>query len=242
MLRWPLVVVACISATLLIGSAFGQEPRRPPPTPAARPAGPSDGIPGYWRVLRPSPMQLLSLVRFQQVQQELSLTDDQKTSVRGVARDMFAARRAAGATASDLESALKTRLTAALQAGQMTRLKQIQLRTLGTAAFTNADVVTVLQLTDDQKASLQQIDGETLQALKDLGNPVGTLDSWKAKFASIRKGGMEKALAVLTADQKTAFETLRERKFALTLNLPPPLPPPPPPRHRPGTNSGGTTQ
>jgi hypothetical protein len=216
MLRRYLAVASLtpILATMIVGLAFGQEPR-----PAPRP----DNV-GFLRLYRPSPNQLLTLLQFQQVQTEVSLTNDENTAIGAFVASLPSATQApaSGQTKSQAAAAraqaIVTGLGGILQAAQLTRLQQIQTQVLGTAAFFNPGVAATLQLTDDQNASLRQIDGTTFQALKDLGLSGFGTPAWQTNFRSIRKNGMQQALAVLTSDQQTAFATLTGATFHLNLN------------------------
>ena len=238
--------LAILAAALIAGSLEGQEPRpAPPSSPAAVPAG----LPGFLKIFRPSPVHLLKLLRLQQVQQELTLTNDQVTSIKGIARTTFAALQAGNTAPADAAATLKTNLSGVLQAAQMTRLMQIHVWALGSAAFADADVMAALQLSSDQQTSLAQIDANMVQALTNLGWPVATTQTWAQQWTqqltTIQQNAMTQALAVLPPAQQTTFQRLQGAAFTLTLNMPPPLPPPPPPRQTPSsggtTNSGGTT-
>jgi hypothetical protein len=239
MLRRYLVAASLtpIFAAMIVGWASGQEPRQPPQSTLT---SKNLGILGLYR---PSPTQLLVLLRFPQVGSELSVTNDQTQGINRIAADLMRpivpapgqgnSEDARKQAAADRAKAIETRLATVLQPGQMTRLKQVQIHVLGTAAFLRSDVAANLQLTDDEKASLKQIDGDTLQAVKDLKTLGIGSPAWQEKFYSTRKAGMDKAAAVLTTDQQNAFATLKGAAFHLNVF--------PQTAAKGATNSSGTT-
>jgi hypothetical protein len=237
MLRRYLAVASLtpILAAMIAGLACGQEPR---PAPRANNLG-------FLGLYRPSPDQLLTVLRFQQVQTEVSLTNDQNAAIAAFVAALPPAAQASASgqgksqaapaqTPAARAQAIETGLGGILQPAQLTRLKQIRTQMLGTAAFFNLAVAATLQLTDAQKASLRQIDGATFQALKDLGLSGVATAAWQNSFRSIRNSGMQQALAVLTANQQATFATLTGATFHLNLI--------PRSASKAATQSGGTSK
>ena len=232
MLRRYLAVASLtpVLATMIVGLAFGQEPR---------PAPQSNNL-GFLSLYRPSPNQLLTLLQFPQVQTEVSLTNAETAAIAKFVPTLPSATPAPGSGQTKSQAvaaraqAIETGLGTILQAAQLTRLQQIRAQMLGTAAFFNPGIAAALQLTDDQKASLRQIDGTTFQTLQNLGLSGFGTQAWQTNFVSIGKNGMQQALAVLTTAQQTTFATFIGTPFHLKIM--------PSTTSTPATQSGGTSQ
>jgi hypothetical protein len=112
-----------------------------------------------------------------------------------------------------------------LKPEQVTRLKQIELQQAGVAAFTRADVEKALTLNDEQKTTHKAIADESSTKMRELrgggqggGRTRGTPDL--AKVTALRKEMGDKALAVLTDDQKKSWQSMTGEVF--TVVQPPP--------------------
>ncbi len=187
---------------------------------------------------------VLMLAQNASVQTELKMTDDQKTKVKEVAD---AAREAAGAggrrgggngggargqgpTPEQIAEFQKrsdenaAKVYAVLDAGQTSRLKQIYIQQQGSRALTsNADVVKELSLTDEQKSALKTITDESAKKGRELftglGRGASEEDRTKAneQRAALTKETTTECMAVLTAAQKTKFDTLKGAEFKLEM-------------------------
>ena len=181
---------------------------------------------------------LLTLIANETVQKELELVDDQSTKLKTV-RDAIAAKIREGATAAggqrpnfqnlseeeraklradgekratELAKEVKTKLGEVLLPHQMERLEEIALQARGTRALQDAEVAAKLKLTDDQKAQLTKLEEEGRQGGRPAGGNAGGGFDIEA-FRKARQERSDKLLAVLTADQKAAFEKMQGEKF-----------------------------
>jgi type 1 glutamine amidotransferase len=115
-----------------------------------------------------------------------------------------------------------------LSAEQARRLKQIVYQQQGTAALGEPDVAQALGLTDDQQEQIRQASEETKQKVGALARPGAVPGKEaRARIKAIRKAGSDRALAVLTADQKAAWKGLQGAPFkgAIGFGGPPPADP-----------------
>jgi hypothetical protein len=182
-----------------------------------------------------------SLIRNESVQKELKMEKDQVDKATEAARKIREKHAEEFAKLADLsqeerrtKSAELNRTVAAetlvavsevLKPEQVTRLKQIELQQAGVAAFTRADVEKALTLNDEQKTKLTAIADESSTKMRELrgggqggGRTRGTPDL--AKVTALRKEMGDKALAVLTDDQKKSWQSMTGEVF--TVVQPPP--------------------
>jgi hypothetical protein len=97
-----------------------------------------------------------------------------------------------------------------LNAGQRTRLRQIDLRLRGMVAFTDARVEKGLQLTDDQKKAAAALAGRLKGMVDQYLDHLGTDDEekFKIELLSFRKESVKKFADLFTPDQKDAWKAL----------------------------------
>ena len=183
---------------------------------------------------------LLDLARIEAVQKEIEAVDDQLKGIEKLSEEMRAARGERpqldwrSMSEADREKAFaemsKQREANALKANaklaeillplQIERLEQISLQMRGTAALSDPKVAAKLSLTDEQKKNLEAAataNREAMQQAFQGGNRDQNQDREKMreKFQELRKAADEKVLAVLTADQKAAFEKLKGAAFTM---------------------------
>lgn len=223
--RLRLVVIGMLAVALVslvpAGQAFAQ-----------RQGGGRGGPGGRMGMLNSPGLNQLMLLRNPSVQTELKLTDDQKSKTGALAdkvqdemqgtfaelgeldpedreAKMQEVRKAAVARGKEVQGELAT----ILQPEQTTRLRQIGLQMRGASALADEEVVAELKLTDEQKKQLETIRQENETAGRELFRQAresgGGGDAIRAKMEELRKSGTEKALAVLTAEQKAQFEKLK---------------------------------
>jgi Spy/CpxP family protein refolding chaperone len=178
----------------------------------------------------------VQLVGIEQVQKELELVDDQKSEITKITDesrqglgDLFGGLRdlpdeERQAKMREMQEKLAARnketeekINKVLLDHQKKRLKEITLQVQGIAALSNADVVTALALTSDQKDQIKKVTDDADQARRDLFQNAGDGDraALREKGQTIRQEAEQKALAVLTADQKTKFEDMKGKKFEI---------------------------
>ncbi len=185
---------------------------------------------------------LLAELRRDTVQSELDLTDEQRESVDELGRDIFSPspemqdlfsrmRDASDDEREEIREQLQElgeqrareteqQLREILSDEQFTRLQQISWHRMGGSALTQPSVMDALELRDEQRLELEQLQAEYSAARAELGFRASTEER-----EALREEWEEKFLAVLDDSQKATWtETLG-----------------PPPADQPGGN-GATTQ
>lgn len=170
------------------------------------------------------------------VQEELKITDEQKTKIAEITKEYGAKQRELFSGFQDLSNEEKRAkfkelqndpkfkeisegqtkaIMAVLKPEQEKRFKQLQLQQEGVRAFQNETVVKELQITDEQKEKLKTIAEENGKEMRELFSEA-TKDNraeMQKKIRSLREEGMEKAVAVLNADQKSKWKELTGEPF-----------------------------
>ena len=111
------------------------------------------------------------------------------------------------------------KLKAALTADQLTRLQQINWQVMGSAAYTDAEVVKAINITSDQQEKLKAVNtsiDEKQRALMSEGFGGGNREETREKFQAIGKEREAKTEEVLTKDQIDKFALLKGKKFDVT--------------------------
>jgi hypothetical protein len=176
------------------------------------------------------------------VQEELKLTDDQKSKVKEVTDKIFAEAKEKGfggggfknfkdmsqeerekafakiaeTNKATNEKAMKE-LGPVLKEEQLKRLKQIEVQQMRMGAFTDAETGKALAITDAQKEKIKVIADETSKDTREIQTAIfskemDAKDGGK-KMEAIRKDGMDKVLAILTDDQKAKYKALVGEPF-----------------------------
>lgn len=185
---------------------------------------------------------LIGLLSMEKVQKELKLTDEQiekvkqaAEKIRGEMREKFAALRDVQdpkerqakmiEIRNQSDAQARKELGEVLPREKWMRLFQIRLQVRGAAwALTNARTAERLKLTDEQKTKAGEIDKATQEKMSEVFSAMRNLsdDERREKMAetgkktqAIRAEADKKALEVLTAEQKEAFEKMRGEKFEL---------------------------
>ena len=204
-------------AALLAMPAFAQQPKR------------RGGLIGHG-----SRMPLgggAGLIANEGVQKELKLTDQQTSKAEAVAREVREKYHGEFAKVEDLDAQERSEKTAeivrtmtsetnkgladVLKPEQMKRYRQIQLQQLGLRAFTEPEVQSKLKLTDDQVGQIRRINAVFQGQRRALsqGGGGGNREEMRKKEATLGKESLDKALAVLSADQKQAWKDLTGEPF-----------------------------
>ncbi len=181
-------------------------------------------------------MGAAQLVAIEAVQKELELVDDQKSEITKITEesrqglgDLFGGLRdlpdeERQAKMREMQEKLaaqnketEEKINKVLLDHQKKRLKEITLQVRGVAALSDAEVATALALTTDQKDQIKKVIEDGDRARNDLRQNAGDGDreALREKGQTIRQETEQKALAVLTADQKTKLENMKGKKFEI---------------------------
>jgi hypothetical protein len=153
----------------------------------------------------------LTLLRNPNVQKELELSDDQKKSVDDLNTDMRSSFQGLRDLSADERTAkikeendkIQKKVDDLLLPNQKERLDELQLQARGSQALTDPKVAEKLNLTDDQKQSLTKLASDYQQKRMDLFQGGGRPDMDAVN--NLRTEENDKAMAILTADQKDQF-------------------------------------
>ncbi len=163
-------------------------------------------------------LQSLALVRNEAVQKELKLTDEQKEKL---AKKVEALRGNPPNVQDPLQRFREMNKKRAeivkevLDKKQQKRLEEIQLQRTGAAAMADPDIAKKLKLDDDQKEKMKKILMEDRAGAKPFDRTATQEE--RQKFITEMRKRVEKRntalLAVLTPEQKEAFEKMQGEKF-----------------------------
>jgi Spy/CpxP family protein refolding chaperone len=174
-----------------------------------------------------SEAQLASL---EQVQEELKLNDEQKSKVTSIneklrteRRELFQGanqenRAERGEQLAKLNAEATSQVQAALDDAQKKRLRELWIQVAGAAAaLDNEEIAKELKVTDDQKRELERVSEANLQAAREAFQGFGDLspEQRTEKLSQFRRESNERALAVLTPEQREQFATLQGKKVEI---------------------------
>jgi Spy/CpxP family protein refolding chaperone len=183
---------------------------------------------------------LLGLLRMEQVQGEMKLSEEQTAKVQKLVeklgtelREQYTALREiedrqemikkATALGDEFDGKVREQLRDLVEREQIMRLYQIRMQVRSAVdSLSNRYVAGRLDLTDEQKKKLAEIAKDSQAKQSEL---FGTFRDATAeqrteayqKFRKIRSDADEKALAALTAEQKVAFEEMKGEKIELEM-------------------------
>jgi len=181
---------------------------------------------------------LLGLLSREQVQKEMKLSAEQTAKVQDIVKkleaemqEQYAALRAIEdrdqqrAKMAELrdqsDQKVREQLGAAVEREQLMRLYQIRLQVRAVVdSLANMYVSGRLKLTDDQKSKLDEISKGVAAKQSELYATIqGASDEQRSeafqKLRKIRSDADAEALALLTAEQKAAFEEMKGEKIEL---------------------------
>ncbi len=152
------------------------------------------------------------LLQAEPIQKELELSDDQKASIGKLAEE----NRGGGGGQSPEErqqrrEEMQKKVNDILLPNQQERLEQITLQLQGPRALSDTKVADKLQLTDDQKKQLADLSSDYRQKFMDLMQGGGPPD--REAMGKLRTEETDKAMAVLTSDQKDQFTKMQGKKI-----------------------------
>ncbi|MCA9077192.1 MAG: hypothetical protein KDA93_19350 [Planctomycetaceae bacterium] len=184
---------------------------------------------------------LLDLLRVEEVQKELQLTEDQLTAVESFSKDanegrpefpenfremteeeQAAFRQKMEEWSSMQNESAKAVLSTLLEAGQYERLTQISIQQRGVAALKDAAIADQLGLSKEQRTKISAAIDESqgllrseMQAAFQGGQAGSDRDAIRKKIEELRINSETKVLAELTSDQKTEFVTMQGEAFEM---------------------------
>ena len=183
---------------------------------------------------------LLSLLRLEQVQKEMKLSEEQTAKVKEVVeklgtemREQYTALREiedrqqrtekTTALSDEFDGKLREQLRDVVPREQMMRLYQIRMQVRPVVdSLANRYVAGRLELTDQQKEKLAEIAKDSQAKQSELYATMrDATDEQRSdvyqKLRQVRSDADEKALGVLTAEQKAAFEEMKGEKIELEM-------------------------
>lgn len=181
----------------------------------------------------------LGLVANKAVQEDIKVTDEQKTKLETLAKDLGKKigetmreklkdvpreemREKMAPIMAELNKEAYTAIGEVLKPEQVARIKQIALQQQGLRAFENPDVAKVLKLDDDQKAKIKGIAEESSKAGREAFEGLFTpgqrpdrekMEAAQKKSAEVRKEAMEKTIKTLNDDQQVIWKKLTGETF-----------------------------
>jgi Spy/CpxP family protein refolding chaperone len=189
--------------------------------------------------MRGSFVEFLSL---EQVQKELKLSEDQIAKVKEIGEKLRTEMREQSAGLRDIQDVQerRTKMTEAsnqfdekargqfrevLSQEQMMRVYQIRLQVRGAVyALNNGWVADRLKLTDEQKKKAAELEKATESRVSEAYSPLSGLSQeerrermaeLREKISKMRDEAEQKALGLLTAEQKETFEKMKGEKLEL---------------------------
>jgi Spy/CpxP family protein refolding chaperone len=157
------------------------------------------------------------------VQEDLKMTDDQVKKVTDLStkqREAFTGLRdlsqeERGKKLQELTAQNEKAVGEILKPEQAKRLKEISLQTQGARALANdAAVAKSLALTGEQQEKIKAIEAESRsEAQKLFQGGIGNFEEAQKKRAELTKATNEKAMAVLTPEQKTKWKEMTGEPF-----------------------------
>jgi hypothetical protein len=173
-------------------------------------------------------MDAAQLLLNKSVQEELKLTDDQKSALAKVQEKQQEAMQKAR-DAGDREKAREIFRTVreetkkevdkwketGLKPEQAKRLRQIELQTMQVRAFADADVQKELKLTDKQKDEVKEITEGVTKDVTELRNSAQNPRELFPKIQALQKEAKEKVAGLLTEDQKKTWKEMVGDSFEI---------------------------
>lgn len=210
-------------------SADAQRPQRP-----QRPGGTGGGFPGGGFQgggiggFGGGSMNLKSLLLTNTaLQEELKVSDDLKakfTKFQEAQREEMSKMQGMGSDDEAQIARLKMQIKMIedrmaimkdLSSEQTKRLSQIENQQMGLRAFTNDKVVEALKLSDDQKDKIKTINEELNADTRELFT-AGFGQDTQRKMQALRDEAMDKAVELLTANQRKQWKDMTGEKFDMT--------------------------
>lgn len=200
MKRLAQITLVAAAVALAAGSALAQQRQRP-----------RGGFGGFRRAM------LLFLLNQKSVQEELKLSDDQVTKVKELLdkqRDSFRglrdlSREERQKKIQEQGEATRKAVAKLLKPEQLKRVRQVALQLQGARALNNPQVAKALEISDEQKEKIQEIQRSAFAELRGAGRG----EEARKKRQEVMKATNEKIMGVLTAEQKTKLKKMQGAPF-----------------------------
>ncbi len=220
-----LVVLSIVVCLATLSGTHAQDRQRP-----SR-GGRAGGFGGFGRI------DTMRLIRSQQVQEELKVTESQKEKIQGAEeevrremRDLTAGLRELSGPEREkkiaeirqertkMNSRARKVIKAVLNADQVRRLDEINLQLRGVRALVEEDVAGKLEISDQQQETIKKIFGEQEKKARELFQTMSNLRREERGQLFARRREMQTAtesntLEVLTQEQRSAFDKLKGARF-----------------------------
>ena len=164
------------------------------------------------------------------VQEELKVTEDQASKLTTLSEELGGKQREAFQGLQDLsqeerrekmtelqktmQAEIKKGLADILKPEQAKRFEQIQTQAMGVNAFSQPKVGEALKITADQKEKVKEITDAQQASMQEIRQSAGDdREGTMKKINELRKESFEKAAALLTVEQKTAWKDLTGAPF-----------------------------
>jgi len=229
--RWSTIVALAVVVALTVALPAGAQQQQ-------RRGGGGGGFGGRGMGQIPG-MDALALLNMEPVQKELKLSTDQTTKVRDSAAEAMSEMQEIFSGLQDLSpeerrefllkdtadaekkvKELRTKVDALLDAPQKNRLRELVLQRRGAlGSLHDAEVASALKLTDEQKEKVAAMVEEARPGRGQGGGgggggaAGGDREAMRARMQAAQKERNEKALAILTAEQKAELEKMQGPKF-----------------------------
>ena len=162
--------------------------------------------------------RLTQLLRNEQVQTELKLTDDQKTKIEAMPRPQRGGGGGGRGEAMDAEAMTKqmtedkAATSAILTPEQETRLEQIRIQWAGASAVTLPEVQEGLALNADQKTAIALLQTNMRKAMTEMGEKMRNGEIDRADFMPLMQKNNEimktEVGKILTAEQSAKLKAM----------------------------------
>jgi len=201
MKRLAQITLAAALVAMAVSPALAQERQR------QRPGGRFGGFGGG----------MVYLLTQKSVQEELKLSEEQVKKVeelRTKQRESFQGLRDLSQEERQKKmreqgEATQKAVAGILKPEQLKRGRQISLQLQGAGALRNEEVAKALNITDDQKEKIREIQRKSFEEMRGLGRG----EEARTKIQELRKATNEKVMAVLTAEQKTKLKEMQGKPF-----------------------------
>ena len=186
----------------------------------------------------PPSLQNIFMLRQEAVQKELGVTDEQKKTLSELAAQLQAEAMEIISGLQDLSPEeqkehmpelmkmvgekgkdIQEKVDKVLDQKQLARMKELSLQSRGAAALEDDEVSATLKISDDQKTKLVAVREEGNKKMEEAmaalrgGGGGGDAGDIRQKMMDMRKELGDKALAVLSPEQREQFEKMKGAKF-----------------------------